>query len=246
MPMPSSQRFDHGGGHDALIARRRLTLITMKLFLLIAQILASTALTVPTGYKHSQMATKTTHFPIAPEDLITRAQYIVDKEIALGLKDGGACLAEDFRFACPVVGPIDKASMLAALQNFNLEDSWDINQNVFGFHVDPLQPNRVWWLGRTAAKQIAPFAGVDPIDEEVLLAPQVYHMDFNEQGLVTKFGFGTADRLQGTTGGLGGAFGFFYAVGRALPFREAQPFRPSNRYRFFQFVGRMVQKLRRD
>ena len=56
------------------------------------------------------------------------------------------------------------------------------------------------------------------IDEAVLtLPPQLLHLDFNNDGKVTEFGFYTVDRRQGNTGGLGGAFGFFYGVGRPLP-----------------------------
>ena len=35
------------------------------------------------------------------------------------------------------------------------------------------------------------------------------------------------DRTVGNTGGLGGAFGFFWATGNPLPFPECQPFKGS-------------------
>lgn len=94
---------------------------------------------------------------------------------------------------------------------------------------------------------IAPFFGAQPEDvkEKLLLAPQVFHMDFNEEGKVTQFGFGTADRLYGNTGGLGGAYGFFYGVGKPLPFPEARPFKPSFRYAAFQKIGRLVSRLQK-
>jgi len=69
------------------------------------------------------------------------------------------------------------------------------------------------------------------------------HMDFTEAGLVKEFGFYTVDRRQGNTGGLGGAFAFFYGVGRPLPFPEAKPFKRSKRFRLFQFIGNVASRF---
>ena len=51
------------------------------------------------------------------------------------------------------------------------------------------------------------------------------------------------DRRQGNTGGLGGAFAFFYGVGRSLPFPEMHPYKPSKRYRLFQLIGKLQSKF---
>lgn len=163
-------------------------------------------------------------FPITPEDLIARAKYISSPEVQIGVGDGGDCLAENFQFCGPVVGPLPKKDYLTALGSFDLNTSFDIEQNLFGFTVSPKQTNRVYWFGYPEATLVAPFFGAQPEDvkEKLLLAPQVFHMDFNEAGKVTQFGFGTADRLYGNTGGLGGAYGFFYGVGKPLPFPEAR------------------------
>ena len=129
-------------------------------------------------------------------------------------------------------------------------DSFDIEQNFFGFTVDPLQTNRVWFFSRQIAKHIAPFMGAQPentMDEGVLtLPPQLLHLDFNSDGKVTEFGFYTVDRRQGNTGGLGGAFGFFYGVGRPLPIRECQPYKPSFRFRMLNLLGRIGKKRQRQ
>jgi hypothetical protein len=200
-------------------------------------------------YKHSQeldekaLLSKST-FPIKPDDLIDLAKQNMDKNVLMGIADGGACLAPDFSFAGPVVGPLSREKYLQALQGFRLADSWDINPQFFGFTVDPLQPNRVWFMGRSKAVQIAPFAGVEPVPGQVVeLPPQCFHMDFNGQGKITRFGFATADRLQGNAGGLGGVFGYFYAVGRPLPFPEAKPFEPTWQYKAFNAVGTVIQNL---
>eukprot|EP00980_Cylindrotheca_fusiformis_P006901 scaffold1442_cov128-Cylindrotheca_fusiformis.AAC.22 len=70
-------------------------------------------------------------------------------------------------------------------------------------------------------------------------------MDFKEDGKIKEFGFYTADRRQGNTGGLGGAFGFFYGVGRNLGFPEAMPYKPSFRFRTLQKIGGLVRKLQK-
>ena len=139
-------------------------------------------------------------FPISPPDLISRAkQVLFSPEIGIGTKDSGACLAPDFEFVAAVVGPIGREEYLNALGGFKLEESFDIEQNTFGFTVDPLQPNRVWWYGRQISTQIAPFMGVEPssssdnddsvVATELTLPPQSFHMDFTEEGLVKEFGF---------------------------------------------------------
>ncbi|KAL7470429.1 hypothetical protein ACHAXS_010659 [Conticribra weissflogii] len=187
-------------------------------------------------------------FPIAPPDLISRAKQVLSPEIELGTKDDGACLAEDFEFVAAVVGPINKEEFLNALGTFKLTESFDIVQNTFGFTVDPIQTNRVWYFSRQTAKQIAPFMGAKPEDskEDLTLPPQIHHIDFDESGLVKEFGFYTADRRQGNTGGLGGAFGYFYGVGKPLPIPECQPYKPSFRFRMLNFLGRLGRKLSKN
>lgn len=186
-------------------------------------------------------------FPIAPNDLIARAKQVLGPDVGIGTKDGGACLAEDFAFCAAVVGPLPKEDYLDALGTFSLEDSFDITQNAFGFTVSPIQPNRVFWFDYAQATMKAPFFGVDPKDapqKDLNFPPQVFHLDFNEQGQVKEFGFYTVDRQYGNTGGLGGAFGFFYGVGKPLPFPECQPYKPSFRFRMVQLLGALAKRLR--
>lgn len=184
-------------------------------------------------------------FPIAPDALIARAKEVLGPDVGVGTKDGGECLSDDFEFCAAVVGPLPKAEYLSALGSFKLEDSFDIQQNIFGFQVDPLQPNRVWFLMRQTAKHVKDFAGVQAEGKELELPPQMFHLDFDKDGKVREFGFYTVDRRQGNTGGLGGAFGYFYGVGKDLGFPEAQPFRPSFRFRMLQKVGALLRKLQR-
>lgn len=184
-------------------------------------------------------------FPIAPDDLILRAKEVLGPEIGIGTKDGGACLADDFEFVAAVVGPIPKEDYLDALGTFKLEEGFDIDTNYFGWVVDPMQTNRVWFMGRSIAQHTGTFAGVEPTGKELVMPPQQFHLDFNEEGLVKEVGFYTVDRRQGNTGGLGGAFGYFYGVGKPLPIPEAKPYKPSKRFRFLQFLGAVGKKLQK-
>mmetsp|Transcript_5208 Transcript_5208/g.7972 ORF Transcript_5208/g.7972 Transcript_5208/m.7972 type:complete len:236 (+) Transcript_5208:127-834(+) len=214
-------------------------------------VVSVTALSAPAapiilpGEVDTTAAFATSTFPISPPDLINRAKQILGPEIGIGTQDSGACLATDFEFVAAVVGPIGREEYLDALGGFKLEESFDIEQNTFGFTVDPLQPNRVWWYGRQVSTQIAPFMGVEPAadTEELTLPPQSFHMDFTEEGLVKEFGFYTVDRRQGNTGGLGGAFGYFYGVGKPLPIRECQPYKPSFRFRMLGLIGSIGKKF---
>merc|ERR1711963_414674 len=131
------------------------------------------------------------------------------------MKDGGDCLAEDFEFCAAVVGPLNKKQYLNALQNFDLEESFDIQGNVYGFTVDPMQPGRVWFFNRANAKHVNTFLGAKPTEKIIKLPPQINFFQFDRLGKVREYGFYTIDRRQGNTGGLGGAYGYMYGVGRS-------------------------------
>jgi hypothetical protein len=81
-------------------------------------------------------------FPIKPVALIARAKQVIDKDI-LDADD----LSEDFVFQFPVVGPLSKAEYLKAVGGFQIKSMFpDLNLGIHNFHVDPLQPNRVWYV----------------------------------------------------------------------------------------------------
>merc|ERR1711924_322298 len=108
-----------------------------------------------------------------------------------------------------VVGPLGKEEYLAALGDFKLEESFDVNAQYHMFRVDPLQTNRVWFHTRTLATHVndSKLFG-KATGKEIVNPPQCMHMDFTADGLVKEVGFYTVDRRQGNTGGLGGAFAF--------------------------------------
>jgi hypothetical protein len=211
---------------------------------------ASVCTTIPIQHLADEIDTAqafaASSFPISPNDLIQRAKQVLAPNNLIGTKDGGECLADNFQFCAAVVGPISKAEYVNALGTFRLEESFDIHQNLFGFMVSPVQPNRVYWFSHANATMIADFAGakVGNIQEPLVFPPQCFHLDFDAAGKVTEFGFYTVDRQYGNTGGLGGAFGFFYGVGKPLPIREARPFQPSFKFRLLQWMGKLGEKLK--
>jgi hypothetical protein len=153
--------------------------VALSVLALIAQSLAFSAPANTFEVDIEQAFAKST-FPIKPEGLIARAKEVLSPEINLGISDGGACLADDFNFVAAVVGPIGKDEYLNALKSFKLQDSFDIQQNMFGFTVSPMQPNRVYFFSQQVAKLKAPFMGAKPEDvkEDLVLPPQCHHSKF--------------------------------------------------------------------
>ena len=170
-------------------------------------------------------------FAIKPDNLIALAKDTITNK-GIGLKDDGECLADDFMFRAAVV-ETNKKDFFSALKSFNLEDSFDLKQQYFGWTVDPLQTNRVYFFNRQEGKHVKDFMGAKATNNTLVLPPQCLHLDFTPDGKVSEFGFYVVDRAQGNTGGLGGAFGFFYGVGKPLPFPEGKPYKKSLQRRIF-------------
>jgi hypothetical protein len=182
-------------------------------------------------------------FPIKPDDLIALAKDFTFINGA-GTKDNGESLADDFVFRAAFIEVIEKDKFIETLGGFSLDDSFDLKQQFFGWTVDPLQPNRVWVYNRQEGIHVKDFVGVKPTGNKLVLPPQSLHMDFNEDGKCTEFGFYTVDRNQGNTGGLGGAFAFFYGVGRAIPFPEGKPYKPSLQRRLVEGVAGIARRFK--
>jgi len=181
-------------------------------------------------------------FPIKPPELIARAKEVL--EGGVGTRDGGKDLAPDFEFCAAVVGPLGREEYLKALATFKLEEAFpDINPQYYGFRVDPFQPYRVWFHSRSMATHTGPLLGKPPTGKQLALPPQLFHLDFNEQGLVREIGFYVVDRRQGNTGGLGGAFGYFYGTGNGLPIPECKPYRRSWQFKLLNMAARMRSRF---
>ena len=127
-----------------------------------------------------------------------------------------------------------------------LEDAFpDLNPNYYGFRVDPFEPHRVWFTSRSTATHTGALMGKPPTGKKLSLPPQQFHLDFAPDGRLREIGFYVVDRRQGNTGGLGGAFGYFYGTGNPLPIPECQPYKKSKRFRLLNLVGSLGSWLSR-
>jgi hypothetical protein len=177
------------------------------------------------------------------EELISRAKEILDKKINLGIADEGNCLAEDFKFFGAVVGPLNKKDYLKAIHYGykQLDEALEMNEKIFGFHGDPEFPNRVWFMTRqTALHNKGPLNGAKPTGKMLVLPPQSMYLEFDDDLRVREYGLYTADRNHGNTGGLGGLLGYYYGVGKPVPYPEGKPFKPSLAFSLFNFLGKIA------
>jgi len=179
-------------------------------------------------------------FPIKPEDLITRTkEWLIRNHVINGFNS--ADFSDDFKFVAPVVGPLAKDDFIKAVAGFDLKVGIpDLNPQYYDFRVDPFEPNRVWYTSRTVGTHTGVLAGaIQPTGTVIESPPQTLSATYNEEGLIKKITVGyVMDREIGNTGGMGAVFGILYAVGAGLPFPEAQPFKPSFRYKLFQTLGK--------
>jgi hypothetical protein len=154
--------------------------------------------------------------------------------------------ASDFQFVAPVVGPLSREAFSEAFGNFKLGEAFpDGKPNYYNFHQDPFQPNRIFFMSKFEGTNTGTIAGLLPAtNKRVVSPPQAQSCTFNEQGQVTKYTIGyVLDKEVGNTGGLGGAYGIFYAIGYGLPFPEGQPWVPSPPYFLLTRGGPVVNGL---
>jgi len=183
-------------------------------------------------------------FPLAPDELVGLTKKFLMSEGGFGASP--ELLSPGFKFIAPVVGPLGKDEFLAAIGSVDIEAGFpDFQGEFYNFSVDPFEGDRVWYISRgrgTNTGPLPPFAP-SPTGKEVVNPPQACSLTFDAGGLVTKYTIGyVMDRDIGNTGGLGGLYGLLYAIGKGLPFPEANPWKRSKRYALFQFIGGLAQK----
>ena len=184
-------------------------------------------------------------FPIGETELIGLAKAFTAAQLdGTAAGEGGPdWFASDFRFVAPVVGPFDKALFIDSLKSFDLKSAFpELSSNYHHWRVCPFEPNRVWYSIKYTGANTGPVLGRPATGRTVESPIQAHSVTFNERGEVEKFTIGyVLDKETGNTGGLGGVFGLFYAIGYALPFREAQPYSPSPLYGALMSANRAIQ-----
>eukprot|EP00933_Yihiella_yeosuensis_P005356 TRINITY_DN109856_c0_g1_i1.p1 TRINITY_DN109856_c0_g1~~TRINITY_DN109856_c0_g1_i1.p1 ORF type:complete len:281 (-),score=61.83 TRINITY_DN109856_c0_g1_i1:38-880(-) len=186
---------------------------------------------------------KQSKFPIDEEKLIAKAKEILASEFGTGPGCDGSCLAEDFQFVAPIVGPLSKTEFLKAFGSFKLRDAVpDLADNSW-FKVDPLEPNRVWFIARATGTHTGTLKFARPLPptgKSIAMPPQAQSMLFNEDGKCYTLTVGYCmDKRIGNTEGLGGVFGILKAVGSPLPFQEGQRlYTPSMSFEAFERVAK--------
>jgi len=177
------------------------------------------------------------------ESLIEKAQHFLTPEVLFGSKNPDV-LSDDFRFIFPVVGPLSKAEFCKAFGSFQTDkafplDDGDSSSNYFGFTIDPIEPNRVWFFSRAkfVHKGLLQFGKmkIEPSYKTINITPQVFSVSFDKEGKVYKFTGGyPVDRSAGNCGGLGGLFGIIHNIKpNVLPFPEGKPWKPSMEWDIF-------------
>lgn len=176
-------------------------------------------------------------FPIPPEKLIERAKGILRK----GLHKCPNDIADDFMFTAPFIGPMDREGFIQTMETLDLDSVIpDMQARIHHMRVDPLEPNRVWFTSRPVGHHLGPlkaglpFTLARPTGQLIELPPQTSSLQFNDEGKVVGFTFGyVMDRRIGNSGGLGGGFGFLWAIGCPFPYPEGKPWEASWQLRLF-------------
>lgn len=184
----------------------------------------------------------------SPEEMVLIAKRFLASSGGLG--GDPKMLSSTFTFEGPVVGPLGKDEFLDAIGSVDFSAAFpDFQSEFYGFHVDPLEGDRVWYTARGFGKNTGPLVPFVPessgTGEKVVNPPQVCSITIDHAtGLITKYTIGyVVDRNVGNTGGLGGLYGILYALGRPLPFPEANPWKKSIQYDLFQKLGGLLRKL---
>jgi len=204
-----------------------------------------------TGELDVDATMKASSFPIGEDRLLELARGVMRSEFGTAEGHDGSCLADDFQFVAPIIGPLSKGEFTRAFGSFKLRDALpDLADNSW-YKVDPLEPNRVWFFSRATGTHTGTLNFGRPLaatGRAVKSPPQAQSLLFNEQGQVYTLTVGYAmDKRIGNTEGLGGVFGILKAVGQPLPVPEGQRlYTPSLRYEAVERFGKMAENAGYD
>jgi hypothetical protein len=137
---------------------------------------------------------------------------------------------------------------LQAFGSFKVKDAFPDLQDNSWFQVDPLEPNRVWFISRATGTHTGTLNFARPIaptGKQVRSPPQAQSMLFDAEGKVYTLTVGYCmDKRIGNTEGLGGVFALLKGIGQPLPFPEAQRlYNPSLRFEAFERIAKAAEAL---
>lgn len=145
------------------------------------------------------------------------------------------CLADDFVFRAPIVGPLNKDDYCDTMEKLNIYDCFDLQPNCFGFCVDPDDAFTVRFFVRYTGKQVKPWSiKTIPFNFPVVSKPvqgvtESYAVKLNGKGQIRFLTVGNSipygNPYDTTTEKGGAVFGLFSHVGQHLalvPARNGQ------------------------
>jgi len=185
-------------------------------------------------------------FPLSEADLIERAKTFLYYGQGVEKPE---LLDDSFVFMGPFVGGaggLPKEDYLKAVGGFDIKLAFpDLMPRFHHFRADPLDAGRIWFTSQASGTDNgAGFLGNQPTGKRFDTPPQACSIKFDQAGLVIKYTIGhVMERSIGNTGGLGGVFGPAYAIGKPLPFPEANPWKPSKRYKTLMLIGQLLSWL---
>jgi hypothetical protein len=144
--------------------------------------------------------------------LIEKTKVFIDDASGFYSDSDADVFAEDFVFRGPFIGPLNKKDYLGTMEAFSIFKSFpDIQTNAWGFSIDPLDPNRVWFMvrntGTFSGDPLLPdLLNVQPTGAKLEGCPETFSVVFDEEQKVKHLTVGyVADRFDGNTDGLGAA-----------------------------------------
>ena len=154
-------------------------------------------------------------------------------------------LADDFVFRGPVIGPLNKDDYQEVLEYFGMYKAFpDMENNCFGFTIDPENPLRVWFFLRATGTYQHPLGGpvgriLRPQNQSYRGSTEAWSLTFTQDLKVQFINAGyVADRFDAnaTTGGAGLSFGILQSLGLSLPSAAGDP-----RLRIIQGMASFLQ-----
>jgi len=169
--------------------------------------------------------------PAADHPLINLANDLLYRKSGFYSAADPDVFSSDFIFRGPYIGPLNKKDYLDTMGTFKIYEAIpDINPNAWGWSIDPIDPNRVWFMVRnTGTFTGKPGIGLGsslpsfpPNGAKIKGCPETFSMVFDSQQKLKHLTVGyVADRFEGNVSGKGAAVGIFNAIG--LPFPRPGP-----------------------